>query len=103
VELRVAGSKQMDCPAGVMIAVSLQDLQAMQNSFRSKIESGLAPLSANQGHGGIPVATPDAVAALPRPTLAGVSPISANEMSAALEEQRQHADQAEALAIGASF
>lgn len=99
VELRVASSKQMDCPAGVMVAVSLQDLQEMQNSFRSQIESGLASLSANQGHGGIPVAPPDAVAAPPRPTLAGVSPMSANEMSAALEEQRQQADQAEALVI----
>jgi hypothetical protein len=103
VELRVAGSKQMDCPAGVMVAVSLQDLQEMQNSFRSQIESGLESLSANQGHGGIPVAPPDAVSAPPRPTLAGVSPMSANEMSAALEEQRQQADQAEALVIGASF
>jgi hypothetical protein len=84
-----------------MVAVSLQDLQEMQNSFRSQIESGLASLSANQGHGGIPVAPPDAVAAPPR--LAGVSPMSAYEMSAALEEQRQHTDQAEALVIGASF
>jgi hypothetical protein len=29
--------------------------------------------------------------------------MSAYEMSAALEEQRQHTDQAEALVIGASF
>lgn len=28
-ELRVPSSKQMDCPAGVMVAVSLQDLQEM--------------------------------------------------------------------------
>ena len=103
VALRVASSKQMDCPAGVTVAVSLQDLQEMQNSFRSEIESGLASLSANQGRGGIPVAPPDAVAAPPRPTLVGVEPMSANDMSAALEEQRQQADQAEAQVAGASF
>jgi hypothetical protein len=103
VGLRVASSKQMDCPAGVTVAVSLQDLQEMQNSFRSQIESGLASLSANQGRGGIPVAPPDAVAAPPQPTLAGVAPINASDINPALEEQRKQADQAEAEMAGASF
>ena len=103
VGLRVASSKQMDCPAGVTVAVSLQDLQEMQNSFRSHVESGLASLSADQGRGGIPVAPPDAVAAPPRPTLAGLAPMPASDMLAALDEQRQQADQAEAQIAGASF
>jgi hypothetical protein len=85
-----------------MVGVSLQDLQEMQNAFRSQLESGLASLSTSQGHGGIPVAPPGAVAAPPRPTLAAVAPVSATEMTAALEEQRLQADQAEAQ-VAASF
>jgi flagellar motor protein MotB len=103
VELRVASSKQMDCPAGVMVGVSLQDLQEMQNSFRSQIESGLASLTASQGHGGIPVAPPNAVAAPPRPTLTGLTPVTAIDLTPTLEEQRQQADQAEAQAVASSF
>ena len=103
VELRVASSKQMDCPAGVMVEVSLQDLQEMQNSFRSQVESGLASLTASQGHGGIPVAPPNPVAAPPRPELSALSPVSATELSATLEGQRRQAEQAEAEAVASSF
>ena len=103
VELRVTSSKQMDCPAGVIVGVSLQDLQEMQNAFRSHVESGLASLSASQGKGGIPVAPPDAVAAPPQPALAGLAPISGSDVSAALEEQRRQADQVEAQMGEASF
>jgi hypothetical protein len=99
VELRVASSKRMDCPAGVTVGVSLQDVQEMQNAFRSQIESGLGSLMAGQGRGGIPVAPPDAVAAPPQPTLPGVAPVPVNELKTILDAQRQQADQAEAEVV----
>ena len=103
VELRVASSKQMDCPAGAMVGVSVQDVQEMQNAFRSQLESGLGWLMAIQGHGGVPIAPPNAVAAPPRPELSALSPVSATELSATLEGQRRQAEQAEAEAVASSF
>lgn len=103
VELRVASSKQLDCPAGVTVAVSIPDLQEMQNAFRSQIEAGLETLVASQGHGGIPAAPKDAVAAPPRPAMAGLAPVPANELTATLEAQRQEADQAQAQVVAGAF
>ena len=103
VELRVASSKRLDCPAGVTVGVALQDLQEMQNAFRSNVESGLQSLAASQGHGGIPVAPPAAVAAPPRPTLADMTPVPAKDLANMLDEQRKEADQAEARVSEEAF
>jgi hypothetical protein len=103
VELLVASSKRMDCPAGVTVGVSLQDVQEMQNAFRSRIESGLGSLMVSQGHGGIPIAPPDAVAAPPQPALPCVMPVPVDELTTMLEEQRQEADQAEAEVVKQAF
>jgi len=94
VELRVASSKRMDCPAGVLVSVSLTDLQEMQNNFQAQIEAGLGTLRDTQGRNGLPGAPPDAVAAPPRP-LTGLAPFSAADSAVALDQQREQADQAE--------
>jgi hypothetical protein len=103
VQLRVATSKRMDCPAGVLVNVSLPDLQEMQNNFQAHIETGLSKLHDNQGRAGLPSAPPDAVAAPPRPAVTGLAPISATDSSALLDQEREHADQAEAQADSGSF
>jgi hypothetical protein len=103
VELRVASSKRLDCPAGVTVGIALQDLQEMQNAFRSNVESGLQSLAASQGHVGIPVTPPAAVAAPPRPTLAGVTPVPATDLANMLDEQRKEANKAEAQAVEEAF
>jgi hypothetical protein len=103
VQLRVAASKRMDCPAGVLVNVSLPDLHEMQNNFQAQIEAGLSKLHDNQGLAGLPSAPPDAVAAPPRPAVTGVSPVSATDSSAMLDQEREQADQAEKQADSGSF
>jgi hypothetical protein len=102
VELRVASSKRTDCPAGVLVSVSLTDLQEMQNSFQAQIEAGLGTLRDNQGRNGLPSAPPDAVAAPPRP-VTGLAPFSAADSAVALDQQREQADQAEKQAASGSL
>jgi hypothetical protein len=102
VELRVASSKRADCPAGVLVSISLADLQEMQNSFQAQIEAGLGTLRDNQGRNGLPSAPPDAVAAPPRP-VTGLAPFSAADSAVALDQQREQAEQAEKQAASGSL
>lgn len=102
VELRVASSKRTDCPAGVLVSVSLTDLQEMQNNFQAQIEAGLGTLRDNQGRNGLPSAPPDAIAAPPRP-VTGLAPFSAADSAVALDQQREQADQAEKQAASGSL
>jgi hypothetical protein len=98
VQLRVAASKRTNCPAGVSVGVTLQDLQDMQNAFHAQVESGLGTLLAHQGDG-LPAAPLDAVAGKPRPSVEGAPQVSANEVRGMLDEQREQADQAEAQLV----
>jgi flagellar biosynthesis GTPase FlhF len=102
VQLRVASSKRRDCPAGVMVTVSMADLQEMHNNFRARVEAGLGKLQAGQGHDGIPVA-PGGIDAPPRPNLAAETEISVSEMNSALAAQRQQADVAESEIVEGAF
>ena len=89
------GPKKMP-EIGRQVARFLNEFRRASNEFRSQIESGLASLTANQGHSGIPVAPPNPVAAPPRPELSGLPTVSAAELTATLDAQRQEADRAEA-------
>jgi hypothetical protein len=100
VELRVASSKRGDCPAGVLVNVSLPDLQEMQNNFQANVEAGLGTLRHGQGRAGLPSAPPDAVAAPPRPAVTGLAPISGTDSATMLDQERERADQAEKEAAG---
>ena len=103
VQLRVASSKRMDCPAGVRVGVSLQDLQDMQNNFHSQVELGLGTLRANQGRGGFPAAPPDTVVAPPLPSITGIKSVSVEDVSKLLEGQQQEADKTEAQIATSAF
>lgn len=102
VELKVASSKRKDCPAGVMVSVSVQDLQEMLNGFHAQVESGLATLQEKQGQNGLPAAPADALAA-PRKAVADATPVAANDVTATLDAQRQQANQTEAQAAASAF
>ena len=88
VQLRVASSKRMDCPAGILVSVSVPDIQEMQNNFQARVESGLAMLRSDQSLTGLPAPPPDAVAAPPRPAIEGLPSLSAADSSAMLDQQR---------------
>jgi hypothetical protein len=75
----------------------------MHNNFRAEVEAGLGALRDEHGHNGIPVAPPTAVAAPPRPTIAGETSTSSADINAMLDTQRQQADQAEAQVLRSAF
>jgi len=95
VQLRVASSKRMDCPAGLIVSVSRQDLEEMQNSFQARIEAGLEELHNDHGLAGLPAAPAEAVAAPPRPAVESLAPVSAAGTSAAIDQLREQADRTE--------
>jgi hypothetical protein len=55
----VTSSQRGDCASGSLLAVSVSDLQEMQNDFMQKMEDGLQRLAENEGKAGMP-ASPDA-------------------------------------------
>jgi len=105
-ELRVASGKKMDCPAGVQVTVSLQDLQDMQDNFHEQIEQGLGVLQATQGNNGLPAAPADAVQIPPRPSLIGdtgtAGTMSGGEALALIDAQVQQAEALQADVIAAA-
>ena len=102
-QLRVASSKRMDCPAGILVTVSLPDIQEMQNNFQAQVESGLAMFRGDQGVTDLPAPPPAAVAAPPRPAIEGLPSLSAADTSAMLDQQREDADQILKQATASAF
>jgi hypothetical protein len=101
--LRVASSKRADCPAGVQVMVSLQDLQDMQNNMRAQIDFGLQDLRSRQGANGLPAAPQSAIAPPPRPVLTdGPTPPSV-DVAGLLDAQQREAIQAEAGITQSAF
>ena len=52
--VRVVSSQRGDCATGSQVPVGVNDLQDMHNHLREQVDDGLAQLSRNQGHGGLP-------------------------------------------------
>ena len=52
----VHSTKREDCPTGQAVAIGVQDLQEMHNSFLEQLDSGLNALANHQGKGGLPPA-----------------------------------------------
>ena len=96
-DLRVASSHRRDCPAGIVVTLSLLDLQEMQNSLRAQLDAGLQALHASQGQGGLPPAPPSSMGA----TQAGpLGTLQADpSVAALLDAQQQEASRAEAAAV----
>ncbi len=92
-DLTVASSRRADCPAGIQVTVSLQNLQEMQNNFRAQLDAGLHSLHDQQGHSGLPGAPQSAIA--PPPIPAPDVPPDSENIQALLQAQQQQANLAE--------
>lgn len=90
VNASVTSSKKNDCKAGDTVAVSVNDLQEMQNHFREQLDGGMAELASKQGTGKMPKAPDTSTVAsdIPPP-----QPDSGAEKM--LQEQQAAADQTE--------
>lgn len=98
VNASVQASKNKDCASGSQIAVSVNDLQEMQNHFQEQLDSGMKDLAAKQGTGGLPK-SPDTA------TTASDVPAPAPDQSAAkaVDDQQAQADQVETQVAKEAF
>jgi hypothetical protein len=81
-------SRSPSCPRGSVVAVSLTDLQEMQNQMRATVDQGLGQLQNQQGQEGLPALPQANLGSTAAPYAAGVQadPSAAAELSqAALE------------------
>ena len=91
--VQVFASKNQECPAGTTVAVSLSDLQEMQNHMRATIDQGLQDLQAHQG--GLPTPPPSAMGAPVQASYVQAAPqVDANAASE-LQQEAQQGDAAE--------
>lgn len=98
INLAVLASKGgRECPKGDTVAVSLEDLQEMQNHMRQTIDQGMQELKKKQGQGGLPAAPASAQAAPTQSAMAASAPPppSDKEVAATLNEESSEADKAE--------
>ena len=98
INLAVLASKGgRECPKGDTVAVSLEDLQEMQNHMRQTIDQGMQELKKKQGQGGLPAAPASAQAAPTQSAMAASAPPppSDKEVAATLNEESKEADKAE--------
>lgn len=98
--LRVASGKRQDCPGGVEVSVSLEDLAEMQNNLRAQMDAGLEALRSNQGQGGLPQAPQSAIAPPPRQALDVPLPPDPN-VAGLLDAQQQDAQRTELSTVQA--
>jgi hypothetical protein len=98
VTVSVSAGKKADCAAGKQVAVSVDDLQEMQNHFQEQLDSGMKDLASKQGTGGLPKA-PDTS------TVASDVPPPPPDASAekTLQDQQAAADQTEAQVVKEAF
>ena len=96
--LTVASGKRQDCPAGVNVAVQMQDLAAMQNDMRAQMDAGLETLHSGQGQNGLPAAPAAAMAGPTRPALDVPLPPDPN-VPGLLDAQQQDAQSAELATV----
>ena len=89
-----------ECRKSDVVAVSLSDLQDMQNHMRETIDQGLQELQAKQGTGGLPAAPPSATGApVEAPIAQGAPPPDTNGADE-VNQQLADADQAEQEVVG---
>jgi hypothetical protein len=98
VTVSVSAGKKADCAAGKQVAVSVDDLQEMQNHFQEQLDNGMKDLASKQGTGGLPKA-PDTS------TVASDVPPPPPDTSAekTLQDQQAAADQTEAQVVKEAF
>jgi hypothetical protein len=86
---------------GVHVALSLDNLAAMQNAFRAHLDDGLAALHNQGGKGGLPPAPASAIAAPPRPV--EYPPTDAENVAKAIDAANLQGTRAESSATQAAF
>src|ERR1019366_2974103 len=96
--LTVASGKRQDCPAGVNVAVQMQDLAAMQNDMRAQMDAGLDTLHSGQGQNGLPAA-PAAAMAGPTRAAPGLPLPPGPNVPGLLDAQQQDAQSAELATV----
>jgi hypothetical protein len=94
--LTVTASRMADCPAGIQVQLSINDLEEMEANFRAQIVGGLETLRNQQGQNGLPAAPASAIAPPPRPS--GEAPTDQPNMSAMLQSEQTDGARAEAQA-----
>jgi len=98
VNLTVLASKGgKECARADTVAVSVQDLQEMQNHMRQTIDQGMAELQKKQGQGGLPAPPSSAQGAPVETPMAAIAPPPPPQQDVASEinQQSQAADKAE--------
>jgi hypothetical protein len=96
--LRVSSGKRQDCPAGVDVSISVQDLAEMQNNLRAQMDAGLETLRSSPA--GLPQAPQSAMATAPRPTLDVPLPPDPN-VAGLLDAQQKDAQRTELATVQA--
>jgi hypothetical protein len=89
-----------DCRQGSVVAVSLVDLQEMQNYMRATLDQGLAELQAKAGQGGLPALPAAARAAPVQAPFAAAAPPPDQNAATQISQQAQEGERAEQQAIG---
>jgi len=91
-----------ECPRGDSVAVTLEELQDMQNHMRETIDQGMADLQKKQGQGGLPT-LPASANAPPTESVMALNappPPPESEVASQLQDQSKEADAAEKEAAG---
>ena len=95
VPVQVRASKNKECAKGSMVAMSLEDLQDMENHMRATIDQGLVDLQSHPGQGGLPTPPREALAAPVQAAFASAAPPVDANVSTELIQEAHNADQVE--------
>ncbi len=95
VPVQVRASKDKECTKGSTVAVSLEDLQDMENHMRGTIDQGLAELQTHPAQSGLPAPPPAAAAPPVQADFASAAPPVDANVSTALTQEAHNADQIE--------
>jgi hypothetical protein len=95
VPVQVRASKNKECAKGSMVAVSLEDLQDMENHMRGTIDQGLAELQSHPAKSGLPVPPAEAAAPPVQAAFASAAPAVDANVSTELSQEAHNADQVE--------
>lgn len=102
VPVQVRASKNKECAKGSMVAVSLEDLQDMENHMRGTIDQGLAELQSHPAKSGLPVPPAEAAAPPVQAAFANAAPAVDANVSTELSQEAHNADQVEQQVVSES-
>jgi len=95
VPVQVRASKDRECAKGSTVAVSLEDLQDMENHMRGTIDQGLAELQTHPAQSGLPAPPPAAAVPPVQADFAAAAPAVDANVSTELTQEAHNADQIE--------